>query len=1147
MHFKKLVFAFFVILLSNGFMNGLASAQNNQIQINGSEDHLWKTIRGKDFGNSSINNGIITLSSDSNLFYIFGKKPEVQNISVRYKITSQNENSHTGVILRYVSSEDWIYVGCDQTSDIFGYSVWYVETPSFRKEIARDIAKLYKGYTRDIRIDCIDESILLRIDSEIAAYVNIPGIEMKSGNFGFRAHKGGSAIISNISYKEILNPVFSKIKNTFNIRSKDLEVFLDNSFPTVQLYRHMETSSEIKGNQFSCKYINLNGDLYAVTNSGVQIGSDFVKYSLDVPEVKVKIQVECRVYNSIFETKITGIQEDDHFKVHTITFPGQYLVAIPNSDKNGMLSIAVNEGSDRFFPLETKAPNTINCTAAIAILNNDRFAVSLDNNSIYETKQFVYRSDPKENITSIGNNEWIYRGIDGKITELPWYKVVFTGDQNNDKTVNWQDGAVALSEIYPDPYGVEKVKNSNITITMNFASEAQFPFLRQLDNIKKVYYLTDGFRQMLELKGYQAEGHDTGHPDFADHYNTRAGGMKDLNTLVQEAKRYNAYIGLHINESEAHPASKAYNNEIVSEIPAWKWLDQAYLINKERDVLQGSFQQRLDNLKKEVDGLDFIYVDTYREHRYLAYNTAKLFNARGWAVWTEDPSVFNRYGVWIHYHPESKSLISRFIHGTRKDAFAKDSLFGGGYDRGASIGFQGWQNGKDMYQAIRNFYTDQLPYRYLMQSPVIYADANKLRFKNGTETRYENGVTNMYDNGRLIKKGDVVFIPWKTPQREKIYHYNPEGGTTEWELPSSWSKDKVFCYELSDIGRGTVKVLIVNNKRITITAKKDVPYVLYQNIAPDLLPPDWSHGSPVKDMGFDSKSFDYWKKVGNPEGLQIKVTPYGQAELNISGQKKAGVSQLLSGLEGGKSYSAYTWVQINGKRKASLEISINGLPPIISSIEETLFKNTQINSDKRGGYYQLLKTQFTLPEGQTTAKLSLLANAVNDTSSVIFDDIRVMETQICKKEGYVYYEDFENVDFGWGGWMLAKPSEAKTHLSERNGNYTDDAIEGNWSLKILDQGRGEIIRTMPSLIHLEPNTNYSIHFQYKSTGKESFEIKAFSPKLKEPLLSSPLNSSLNGEGLYEGTFKTDNSNDCYLSIFQLNGGMLVIDNLGIRK
>ncbi len=1104
----------------------------------------WKPVSGKDVGQYTIRDGQIHLASDSNLFLLCDRSPLLRNGSVSYRITSQNEESQTGVLLRYVSPEDWVYVGCDLTSDIFGYSAWYVETPQSRTEIARDIAKLYKGYPRQIQIDFTDESIRLRIDREVAAHVNIPGLGSKPGKIGLRAYKGGDAVVSDLVCKETAALPAALPTGTFTLTDGDFSVVMANYFPTPLYYQW--GSDDIVANETVCQYVTINGTDYPAKGYGLRIDKQAVSYLIEVPDAQLQLKVDCHINGNVVESQMRDIREQGDVRVYTIGFPGQYMASLPNDEPRAALSFAVNEGSDRFYPLEVKEPDTINRTAAIVILNNERLAVSLDNNSIYETKQFVYRSDPNKERTFIGNNEWIYRGPDNRVTEYPAWKVIFTGDRNGDGTVNWQDGAVALAEVYPDPYGVERVKNSNVTITMNFASEAQFPFLRQLDNIKKVYYLTDGFRQMLELKGYQAEGHDTGHPDYGDNYNTRAGGVKDLNTLVNEAKRYNAYMGVHINASEAHPAANAYNKQIVSDIPAWKWLDQAYLMNKEADLLSDSFEQRLNELKGEVDGLDFIYIDTYREHRYLAYSTARLFRERGWAAWTEDPSVFNRYGVWIHYHPESKSLISRFIHGHRKDAFANDSLFGGGYDRGATVGFQGWQNGKDMHRAIRNFYTNQLPYRFLMQSPVIYADAGRLRFRNGTEVTRTEGVTRMFADGQLIQQGSVVFIPWSHQSLEKVYHYNPEGGTTEWTLPASWKgTDRVYSYALTDTGRMAPRVLNVSDGRISLTAERDVPYIIYKAPALDLLAADWSHGSPVKDMGFDSHSLHYWKPTSNPAGVTIQQTPYGQAELVLSGKKQTGVSQLISGLEGGKSYSVYAWVQVNGKRKATLEVSRNGGKSVASSLDETTFKNTQINSDKRGGYYQLLRVSFTQPAGHTSALLSLKADAVKDTSAVVFDDIRWMETTLTAKAGCMYYEDFEHVDFGWGGWMLARPSEAKIHLSRRHDPYTDDVIEGNYSLKILDQGRGgaEVMRTMPSLVRFKPNTSYRLRFQYRSTSPGAFRIKGLSPRQEAALFEG----ALDGEGVFETTFRTDSANDCYLSVSQSDKGMLVIDTMEIRK
>ena len=285
----------------------------------------------------------------------------------------------------------------------------------------------------------------------------------------------------------------------------------------------------------------------------------------------------------ILEMKMTKIEERGDLKVKTIALLNHDIVSMNNSDANAKLSLANNVHSDHFVPLNNRPADTTALEAAIAILNNDKLAVTIDNNSIYNAKQVLYRTSKVGNthFTSLFSNEWIYRGIKNELLPLPEMKVIFTQDSNGDKIVNWQDAAYVLTKVYPEPYGADLIRNSYATITMNFASGGQYPFLRQLDNIKKFYQATDGFGQMLELKGYQSEGHDSAHPDYAGNYNRRAGGLTDLQFLTEKAKCIMRDIGVHINHSEAYPEAKAYDGEIITDIPGWAWLDQAYLINKE--------------------------------------------------------------------------------------------------------------------------------------------------------------------------------------------------------------------------------------------------------------------------------------------------------------------------------------------------------------------------------------------------------------------------------------------------------------------------------------------------------------------------------------------------------------------------------------
>lgn len=138
-------------------------------------------------------------------------------------------------------------------------------------------------------------------------------------------------------------------------------------------------------------------------------------------------------------------------------------------------------------------------------------------------------------------NEFLVRGLDDQDYEKPYTAVAVTADRNQDGKIDFQDGAIAYrDDCYADESdkeikGSEAVMNAYTSIAMNVGSAAQYPFLRILDNAKKFNLGTDGFQQMIIIKGYQGEGHDASHPDFAN-YNKRAGGWKILIHCCQRAK-----------------------------------------------------------------------------------------------------------------------------------------------------------------------------------------------------------------------------------------------------------------------------------------------------------------------------------------------------------------------------------------------------------------------------------------------------------------------------------------------------------------------------------------------------------------------------------------------------------------------------------
>ena len=199
-----------------------------------------------------------------------------------------------------------------------------------------------------------------------------------------------------------------------------------------------------------------------------------------------------------------------------------YAFVSNNELSAGLWSNSENEGSAKAVGVSGGSHNT----RVMSTVEKGNGYVSM---GLGSTKWYYHRaveSAPKKKADgSLYKKEYVVEE-----TEMPSMKVAIAGNINGDKNVDWQDGAVAFREIMHNPYKSEEVPELVAwRIAMNFGGQAQNPFLTTLDNVKRVAMHTDGLGQSVLLKGYGSEGHDSGHPDYAD-IGKRIGGAKDMNT-----------------------------------------------------------------------------------------------------------------------------------------------------------------------------------------------------------------------------------------------------------------------------------------------------------------------------------------------------------------------------------------------------------------------------------------------------------------------------------------------------------------------------------------------------------------------------------------------------------------------------------------
>ena len=938
------------------------------------------------------------------------------------------------------------------------------------------------------------------------------------------------------------------------LENQSLSVTVDSEFPRIIQYRSEPLGTVLNGQLTPVSAVKLNGETMPCKVAFDKSGADSATYRLSFPSSQMEVTMQLSLSTNGVDWRVTEVRERGAQKLKTLAFPHNALLPLNGRQTNAAVAMMQATGYNFYGEwiglLATMAPHS--GPVNYFFLSTGDVAAGITDNALDDSARVDVRTTFANGVITCTaqNPVWQYREVDGETLELPWVKVLVTGDRNGDGKADWQDAALAYREETPRPFGAEYVRETVADqIAMDFASGAQQPFLRILDNVKKVNLLTDGLGQEVLIKGYTAEGHDSANTDYGGHYNERAGGLKDLNFMLDRFHQYHARGGVHINVTEVYPEAHRYHPEILARDaagnlkPGWCWLDHSSLIDKRKDLLDGDILASLDRMRQEMPRLDYVFVDVYGENGWTAWKLASKLNSLGLALGSEYATVFDPACTWAH-QPGFQSRISRFIWNGDRDIFRdQDTLL-----RGADhLGFMGWHDEHDINAFVRSTFGQNLPSKFLQHFPLLRWDNNSAVFADGVKVVKTGNTVTCTQNGRLVMtwagncSQNRLFIPWNPITQEKIYVWDEVGTAQTWELPPAWTnRTEIFQYRLTDLGRTNELKLPVTDGHVTIAVAKNTPYVIYPTRAPAQPPMTWGEGSLVKDPGFDSHGFDSWTPI--PAGashMHIENDRLGNARLLIRGAGGAAgeVSQTITGLEGGKTYAASVWVQIKGRRLASLIIQpqAEGALAVSNYVTHTLVRHSAPNDPRTGTYYERMKVLFDMPAGCSTTKLTLSVDKGAPETAVEFDDVRIVPTQRSPEAArHWFYEDFEHVDMGYGPFTCC-PNEY-THLSEANPPYTDDTIHGRYSLKSREKN-GMVLRTLPVTLRFMPNMHYRLTCETIGEGHFTFFSAGQKTDLKFPA----------GKGQITGEFVTGNDTDSYLGLFKDGGDSIVIDDLAIDE
>lgn len=902
--------------------------------------------------------------------------------------------------------------------------------------------------------------------------------------------------------------LFSQEGKQINISSNKLELSLDTKFPRIIKYQWKETGSYFYGSNSTAKELLINGKTYSPDLVAFSTQGNPALYTLGISELNLLIKLKIEVLDDVVDFRVTEIQENGRFRLKTLAFPSHQLLTVNSKQENAsfagsrMFTAVKGTKGDHFIAADTASTDNIPLGFLYGFVSANGLSAGIWTNAVQEKnddKRILKQSYSEDNIvyTSIWSGSWIYRAerID-YTSELPHIKIVITPDRNGDGTADWQDGAIAYRKIMNNPLGSKRVKDWVVfRIPMNFASQATQPFLKTLDETKRMYLNTDGLGQYVIHKGYGGEGHDSNHPDYG-YIGKRQGGKENFQFLCEEAEKYNADIGVHINGTESYPEARQFSEDLVyKDKRGWDWLDPSFYIDKRNDAIDEKRYTRLKSLKDQIPGLDFIYLDVwYAKGSWDSRKIADEINSLGLILATEFPQDHEYNAVWNHWAVDYNyggtktkgfhSQIARFIRNHQKDTWiAKHPLLGGA----EMADFEGWQ-GRVNYDKCINFTFDKnLPTKYLQHFPIIKWEKESVKFEGGVISTLENSVRVISRNEKVVLRDDSYLLPWSPIDETKLYHWNTKGGSSSWELPSSWSEaSSVFLYSLSDQGKKLLSELIVENGKVNIKAKAAQPYVIYKEKQEDTAML-WGEGSIIANGAFNSGNTNKWKVEG--KGAEIKRNPRGQYELIIGKSKGTEVSQNTPSLPLGK-YCAEVYVQTSNKRKASLEIKTAG-ETYSNYTDASLWKNHILADSKNNTFMQRMFVFFEVKDHHEDVLFKLKAE--KGDSPVIFDYARIIPANHSINHDSLYFkEDFEEIPAGIYPFVKGPgggTNDPRMHLAEKhspytqkgwNGNLTDDVLSGNWSLKFHEHAQGILVQTLPQNLRFIAGKKYRVSFSYQS-------------------------------------------------------------------
>lgn len=600
------------------------------------------------------------------------------------------------------------------------------------------------------------------------------------------------------------------------LKSDEMQVLVGSEFPYVYTYKDLAGTvlayGTLVGSEDSRIYVDTAENLYDATENTnnfvlCNTTSRLVTSSDTSATYEIVATDEANNINATFTVVLTVsgktlkmeipsvVEADGSATVRAFQFGNNPVLTLAGLGVGAAMGVHSGWGpmKDDFITLKGASQNATYSSFTYGMFYDTASGVSasVENNAENGNSKYILTQNVSETpYLSLNSASWAwqyYDEIDPEDEEKPYISVVIGGDENADGAITWQDAGVAYRDIMRLPYGYENTKNEWMFIAMNMSSQASQPFLRVLDQAKALSYLTDGFGMKIMNKGYQVSGHDDSHGDY-DFSGLQQGGTDGFNTLIDVGLEYGIKNGVHANATEfaldgfdtvlANMRGVVTGGELQDN---WNWFDQAYLVDKNKDVWSGALKERIQEFDDALPNLDFVYLDVYQAGtRYKATQLVKYFNEVGITMGTEALQDLNQMITFVHWNTDmyyatggTQSEVMKFVsHGVGDLAAPDKGILGS-----LLPGIADWRNYNMFSDGVDVFYRNNLPTKYLQHFELLsWEPSQKAVFSDNVVSTVEGDITTITKDGKVIAKIDTSTVALQTSCEKFSYNLQKRNG-----------------------------------------------------------------------------------------------------------------------------------------------------------------------------------------------------------------------------------------------------------------------------------------------------------------------------------------------------------------------------------